>query len=251
MLISGSDGVVLNNLNIYPSYYPANITQDLPVVTESEINTITGQDGLKVYYNQIVDTLTSYNNGKQTSDTTIKNVTVKNCTIGDPDLAVEEWGSAIYFNGKNQNSLVGISGGYTIEGNTLYGAISICEDVGCNATAETCIIRDNHLHEGILLTGQRPTGWNYNSLTVFPTITNNTFYAAYYSVTDVDENKYDYMVGSRDTDATKVLSEEQLEEILANNTFAGSLSGKELGIAIGAHTYTNHGDEHHAVIYAK
>ena len=90
VLISGSDGVVLDNLNLYPAYYPEAIDTELPTVNDSRVNSITGEYGLKVYYNQIVDTLMSYNNGKATSETTIQNVTVRNCTIGDPDLAVEE-----------------------------------------------------------------------------------------------------------------------------------------------------------------
>ena len=62
VLISGSDGVVVKNLNIYPVYYPGTIINDLPLVTDSKINSITGQTNLKVYYNQIVDTLITEEN---------------------------------------------------------------------------------------------------------------------------------------------------------------------------------------------
>jgi len=249
-LISGSDGVVLDNLNLYPAYYPEAIDTVLPTVTDSRINSITGQSSLKVYYNQIVDTLTSYNNSKPTSETTITDVTVRNCTIGDPDLAVEEWGSAIYFNGYNNNSKVGISGGYTIENNILYGCISLCEDAGCDASSETCIIQNNTFYDNLMLSGERPTGWNFNSMSVFPTVTGNTFNTATWSLTDTDGITYDYCIGSRDKNADKIFTQEQLQDILDNNTFAGDLDDKGIGISIGAHTYSTPGDEHHAIIYA-
>jgi hypothetical protein len=251
VLISGSDGVVISNLNIYPAYYPGDISTGLPSVTDSKINSITGQSNLKVYYNQIVDTLTVYNNGKPTSESTITNVTIRNCTIGDPDLAAEEWGSAIYFNGYNNNSPVGIKGGYTVEGNILYGSLTLCEDAGWDSESQDCIIQNNHFYGNLHFVGERPTGWNFKSMTVYPTVIGNTFYKANASITDIDGTTYNYFAGSRDINEDKLISRDQLEDIIENNFFKGDLDGKEIDIAIGRHNYSETDDEYHAIIYVK
>ena len=250
VLISGSEGVVLDNLNIYPCYYSTEVS-GLPTVTESEINRITETDTLCVYYNQIIDTLTNYNNGKSTSESTIENVTIKNCTIGDENLDADEWGSAIYLNGYVNNSQAGISGGYLIEGNTLYGSVCVCEDGGWKATelGQNCIIRNNTLYDTIILNGNRPTGWNYKSVTVKPTITGNTFNSANWTLED-DRVEYNYCVGARDASDDKVFTPAELEKIIEENTFAGDLEEKNIGVAIGRHSYKEADDEAYSVIYA-
>ncbi len=250
VLISGSKGVVLNNLNIYPCYYSTEVS-GLPTVTESKINQITNKDTLYVYYNQIIDTLTNYDNGKETSEKTIENLTIKNCTIGDKDLDADEWGSAIYLNGYVNNVATGISGGYLIENNELYGSICICEDGGWNANtlSQNCIIRNNTLYDTIILNGNRPTGWNYKSLTVKPTITGNTFNAANWTLED-DGVEYNYCVGARDAADEKVFTQDELETIITNNNFAGDLEGKNIGVAIGRHSYDKTDDEAYSVIHA-
>ncbi|MGI6332972.1 MAG: Ig-like domain-containing protein [Zhaonellaceae bacterium] len=251
VLISGSDGVVISNLNIYPAYYPGDISTGLPSVTNSKINSITGQSNLKVYYNQIVDTLMNYNGGKPTSESTITNVTVRGCTIGDPDLAAEDWGSAIYFNGYVNNTPNGISGGYTVEGNTFYGSLTLCEDAGWDSESQDCIIQNNHFYGNLHFVGERPTGWNFKSMTIFPTVIGNTFYKANASITDTDGTTYDYIIGSRDINQEKLISRSQLEDIIENNAFKGDLDGKEIDIAIGRHNYSETDDEYHAIIYVK
>ncbi|MGI6336891.1 MAG: S-layer homology domain-containing protein [Eubacteriales bacterium] len=250
VLISGSDGVVVDNLNLYPVYYPAGIATDLPTVTDSHINNITDNAALKVSYDRIVNALTSYNNGKPTSASAITNVTVKNCTIGDPDLAIEKWGSAIYFNGYYFIFMVGLSGGYTIENNILYGCVSICDNAGCDASSETCIIRNNAFYDNLILSGQRPNILSSCSMSVFPTVTGNTFHAANRSLTDTDAETYDYCIGSRDTNASKIITQERLLEFLDHNTFAGDLADKGMGISYGSHIYNYPFIEHHAIIYA-
>jgi hypothetical protein len=88
-------------------------------------------------------------------------------------------------------------------------------------------------------------------MTIFPTVIGNTFYKANASITDTDGTTYDYIIGSRDINQEKLISRSQLEDIIENNAFKGDLDGKEIDISIGSHTYSQPGDEYHAITYVK
>ena len=244
LLISGSDGVVIDNLTILPCYYPATITTDLSTVTGSEINALVGADNLKYYYNQIIDAMRSYNGSGQVSKDYIANITVKNCIIGDEAIPAENWGSAIYYPGAvgNANNFAGLTGGYTIENNVLFGGICICEGAAKDATTETCIIKDNIIHGGLFLNGKRPTGWNYVSLTVFPTVTGNTFTQA-----AGNTDGHAWFIGSRDGDEGAVIPTETLEAYLANNTFTVA-SDKKAKVVEGNYAYSAEATEYYGLV---
>ena len=217
VLISGSNGVVLDNLNIFPVYYSPSV-EGLPSVNNSDINSISGKDTLSVYYNQIIETLTNYNGkGSTSNNNIIENLVVQNCTIGDPALDSAYWGSPIYLPGYVNGGKTGIRGGYTIENNTFYGYVSICEGASENATSDLCQIKDNIFYGGIIFNGKRKTGWNDKSLTVFPTVAGNTFMSSDWTITDKNGNSYNAIIGSRDIDSTKILTQDQLREMAANN----------------------------------
>ena len=250
VLISGSNGVVLDHLNIFPVYYSTPVN-DLPSVNTSDINTISGKDTLSVYYNQIIDTVSNYNGGKPTSNgNKIENIVVQNCTIGDPELDSAYWESPIYLPGYvgNATNQAGIRGGYTIKNNTFYGNVCICEGASENATSENCKIIDNIFYGILMFNGKRKTGWNNVSLTVFPTVTGNTFMSSDWTITDKDGNSYNAIIGSRDIDSTKILTQEQLREMAANNYLGSNFDGKVIGTSIGVHTSYDD-DEYHAVVY--
>ena len=249
VLISGSNGVVLDNLNIFPVYYSPSV-EGLPSVNNSDINSISGKDTLSVYYNQIIETLTNYNGkGSTSNNNIIENLVVQNCTIGDPALDSAYWGSPIYLPGYVNGGKTGIRGGYTIENNTFYGYVSICEGASENATSDLCQIKDNIFYGGIIFNGKRKTGWNDKSLTVFPTVAGNTFMSSDWTITDKDGNSYNAIIGSRDIDSTKILTQDQLREMAANNYLGSNFGGKVIGTTIGVHTSYNN-DEYHAVVYA-
>ena len=247
VLISGSDGVVLDNLTILPAYYPTTISTSLPAVSGSVVNEAEGQTELKFYYNQIIDAMRSYNGSGTVSENYIANITVKNCTIGDEAIPAEDWGSAIYFPGAvgSATNFVGLTGGYTIQNNTLYGGICICEGAAKDATAEQCIIKDNTFYDVLILNGKRPTGWNYNSLTVFPTVTGNTFKSAIWTV-----DGHAYFISSRDGDEAAVIPAATLENYLASNTFEVA-AGYEAKVVIGSYAYSETATEYYGVVSAE
>ncbi|MBQ2741326.1 MAG: hypothetical protein IJF32_00830 [Oscillospiraceae bacterium] len=242
VLISGTDGVVIDGLNIYPSYYPTSISTNLDTVSGSLINEVTGQSELKFYYNQIIDAMRSYNGTASCSETYIANITVKNCTIGDTAIAPENWGCAIYYPGAvgNATNFAGLTGGYTIEKNTLYGSICICEGAAKDATAETCIIRDNILYDAIILNGKRPTGWNHVSLTIFPTITGNTFKDALWTV-----DGKNYFISSRDGDESAVIPKATLEAYVSANTFE---TDAQVAALVGSYAYSETATEYYGLV---
>ena len=244
LLISGSDGVVIDNLTILPCYYPATITTDLSTVTGSKINALVGADNLKYYYNQIIDAMRNYNGTGEVSKDYIANITVKNCTIGDEAIPAENWGSAIYYPGAvgSPTNFAGLTGGYTIENNVLFGGICICEGAAKDATTETCIIKNNTIHGGLFLNGKRPTGWNYVSLTVFPTVTGNTFTQA-----AGNTDGHAWFIGSRDGDAAAVIPTGTLEAYLANNTFTVA-SDKKAKVVVGNYAYSAEATEYYGLV---
>ena len=249
VLISGSHGVVLENLNIYPAYYKTQLSESF-AMTNSKINTITDNGTLYVYQVQTIYTIRSLNRGLTESHTDIQNVTIRNCTIGEKEFPNNTSNSVIWLSAEI-NSAIGLTGGYVIENNTVYGGITICENAGRNAEmwGQDCIIQNNILHDRIMLDGYRPTTkYNYQSMTVFPTITGNTFNEVNWTQ-KTDLANYDYCVYSRDKNPSMVLAEAELKEIIDNNTFAGDLAEKSIGIAIGTHKKDG-ADEAHALIYA-
>lgn len=243
VLVSGTDGVVIDNLTILPCYYPETISADLDTVSGSVINKVAGVDTLKYYYNQIIDAMRSYNGSGTVSETYIDNLTIQNCTIGDIAIPAESWGSAIYFPGAvgNATNFAGITGGYTIQNNILYGAICLCEGASKNATSEKCIIKNNVMYGSLILNGCRPTGWNYVSLTVFPTVTGNTFKNAGAST---DGNLW--FIGSRDGTESSVLPVATLNTYISSNTFEVE-DGNEVKAVTGSYAYSDTATEYYVL----
>jgi len=246
VLVSGTDGIVVDNLTILPSYYPESISTDLDTVTGSVVNSLVGKNTLKFYYNQIIDTMRNYNGSGSVSRDYIDNLTIQNCVIGDQAISAELWGSAIYFPGAvgNATNYVGMTGGYTIQNNTLYGSVCICEGASKDVSSADCVITDNTFHGALILNGQRPTGWNYLSLPVFPTVTGNTFKTVG-GITDGHE----WFIGSRDGNETAVIPTVTLESYLKDNSF--SAEGYNAKIVTGSYAYSETATEYYALIVAE
>ena len=242
VLFSGSDGAVLDGVKLYPAYYPETIATSLDTVSGSDINDIVGADTLKFYYNQIVDAMRNYNGSGKVSENYIANITIQNCTIGDEAIDPELWGSAIYYPGAvgSATNFVGLTGGYKILNNVLYGGICICEGASKDATSEECIISGNTLYDGVYFNGCRPTGWNYNSVTVFPQMSGNTFYNA---IGNTDGKAW--YISSRDGVEEAVLPLETLKSYIANNTFV--TDGMAAKADVGSYAYSETATEYYAL----
>ncbi|HJK77936.1 MAG TPA: InlB B-repeat-containing protein [Methanocorpusculum sp.] len=91
-------------------------------------------------------------------------------------------------------------------------------------SGETAKIINNQITNGALyLTGKRNSGWDPNSLEKLPVIEDNNLGTEIAKINGVDTT---FVIRSCDTDSNKLLSADQMKNILSKNTLTGYTSGK-------------------------
>ncbi|MDE2545214.1 MAG: hypothetical protein O0W99_00220, partial [Methanocorpusculum sp.] len=175
-------------------------------------------DGFKInpikdYPNKVVEVI-----AVDSIHSTVTNVTIQNCEIEGYLTGNDDTAAPIYIGSSGVGS-------YTLQNNILNGTVCIVNGAGNAMTSgETAKIINNQITNGALyLTGKRNSGWDPNSLEKLPVIEDNNLGTEIAKINGVDTT---FVIRSCDTDSNKLLSADQMKNILSKNTLTGYTSGK-------------------------
>ncbi|MDE2517804.1 MAG: InlB B-repeat-containing protein [Methanocorpusculum sp.] len=175
-------------------------------------------DGFKInpiknYPNKVVEVI-----ALDSIHSTVTNVTIQNCEIEGYLTGNDKTAVPIYIGSSGVGS-------YTIQNNILNGTVCIVNGAGNAITSdETAKIIKNQITNGALyLTGMRNSGWDPNSLEKLPVIEDNTLGTEIATINGVATP---FVIRSCDTNDNKLLSADQMKNILSKNTLTGYTGGK-------------------------